>query len=350
MSSYRLTSDFYDDEYADYEADFDPLHSDRQARRKRNPTPNHKPKVRRSEVLDEITDDIGWGNEFETTYQPSKHEAGWLLSSLRGFYDQALITDVLTQVKGGKEASVYCCAAHESVGGVDTLAAKVYRPRRFRALTNDKMYREGRAVLTAQGHVVHENQDRVMRALGKKTAFGQQVSHTSWLMHEYTSLETLHRAGAAVPKPHQAGDNAILMEFVGSDTLAAPMLNTVSLGREEGGRLFDEVMRNLEIMLEHDMIHGDLSAYNILYLDGHLTIIDLPQVVDPHSNPNAPAILARDVQRVCDYFARQGADQPAEAIYRDLWRRYLDVPQHILRADESRLAQLFPEIFGEQAW
>jgi len=33
-------------------------------------------------------------------------------------------------------------------------------------------------------------------------------------------------------------------------------------------------------------------------------------------------------------------------IYKDLWQRYLHVPDHILRADESRLAQYYPEIFG----
>jgi RIO kinase 1 len=348
MSSDRLNSGFYDDRYDDYEAQFDPMHSDRSARRKRNPTPNHTPKARRGDILSELSDEIDWDNAFEPTYQPSKHEADWLLSSLRGFYDQALITDVLTQVKGGKEASVYCCAADPSTG-VEYLAAKVYRPRKFRALTNDKMYREGRGILSAEGHIVHENKDRVMRALGKKTAFGQQVAHTSWLMHEFGALQTLFDAGAAVPKPYQAGDNAILMDFVGIDTLAAPMLNTVRLEDGEADNLFVEVVRNIELMLQHSMIHGDLSAYNILYLNGSITIIDLPQVVEARSNRNAPAILARDVQRICDYFGGQGLPRDAEGIYRDLWRRYLDVPERILQADTSRLAQLYPEIFGEMA-
>ena len=348
MSSNRLSSGFYDGQYDDYEAQFDPMRSDRHARRKRSPSPNHTPKARRSDILSELADEVEWDAEFEPTYRPSKHEAGWLLSSLRGFYQEALITDVLTQVKGGKEASVYCCAADPTTG-VEYLAAKVYRPRKFRALTNDKMYREGRDILTAEGHVVHENKDRVMRALGKKSAFGQQVSHTSWLMHEFGALQTLFDAGAAVPKPYQAGENAILMAFIGIGTLAAPMLNTVTLENGEAEALFAEVLRNIELMLQHGMIHGDLSAYNILYLDGTITVIDLPQVVDASSNSNAPAILARDVQRICDYFAGQGYPREAEGLYRDLWRRYLDVPERILRADASRLAQLYPEIFGEMA-
>ena len=39
---------------------------------------------------------------FQTTNRPARFEEGWLLNSLRTFYEQGLITDVLAQVKGGK--------------------------------------------------------------------------------------------------------------------------------------------------------------------------------------------------------------------------------------------------------
>ncbi len=336
---------FEDDPYADYAAIYDPIQIDRKARRKRSPKPNHRPKVTQDHVLDAITDEIGWENIFQTSYRPSKHEAGWLVHSLSPFLEQSLISDVLTLVKGGKEASVYCCSAHPTMEE-EWLAAKVYRPKRFRGLTNDKIYREGRDILTADGHVVHENKDRIVRAIGKKTSFGQQVSHTSWLMHEYQALEELYQAGANVPKPYLAGSNAILMSFVGLDLVAAPTLNTIRLGKQEAMSLFDLVLENVELMLKQDLIHADLSAYNILYMQGKITIIDFPQVVNPHTNRNAPAILARDVQRTCDYFIAQGVNCNAQVIYKDLWQRYLSVPTHILRADESRLAQYYPEIFG----
>src|SRR5690606_24652950 len=136
---------------------------------------------------------------FETTYKPSKYEAEWLLGSIRGFYDQSLITDVLGQVKGGKEASVYRCEAHESTGE-DMIAAKVYRPRKFRQLRNDAMYREGRGVMSTDGGDITERNKREHRALQKKSAFGMQLAHTSWIMYEYTTLQKLYEVGAAVPK------------------------------------------------------------------------------------------------------------------------------------------------------
>jgi RIO kinase 1 len=74
-------------------------------------------------------------------------------------------------------------------------------------------------------------------------------------------------------------------------------------------------------MLRHDRIHGDLSAYNILYWDGRATLIDFPQVTLRRSNPHAEFIFQRDVTRVCEYFARQGVavGDPEERAAR-LWR------------------------------
>ena len=307
--------------YDQYEEQFDPMRTDRKARRKRKPLANHRPKKAVSEVIDEIADTTGVEGTFTTTYHPSKYEAGWLLQSLKTFYNQPLITDVLTLIKGGKEANVYRCKAHPSTG-VEFLAAKVYRPRMFRNLRNDKMYRQGRETLTEDGKTVKKTDHRIMRALGKKSAFGVQVAHTSWLMYEHTTLQRLHSLGAAVPQPFAAADNAILMGFCGDGLIAAPTLNTVALESGEAQPLFVEVLRNVELMLQNDLIHGDLSAYNILYWEGEITLIDFPQVTNSQTNSEARFILDRDITRVCDYFATQGVDGDAAAIMNDLWAQY----------------------------
>ena len=54
----------------------------------------------------------------------------------RYFYENDLIVGEPIVVKSGKEATVYCCQAHPSVGRL-WLAAKVYRPREQRAFKND---------------------------------------------------------------------------------------------------------------------------------------------------------------------------------------------------------------------
>jgi RIO kinase 1 len=257
--------------------------------------------------------------ECSMTYKPSRFEAGWLASSLGPFFQERLITDVLYHVKGGKEASVYCCRGPEDLG-VPLVAAKVYRPRQFRQLRNDKMYREGRPILTAGGRPAKKTDHRLLRAVGKKTDFGVQVEHTSWLMHEYTTLEKLHKAGAAVPKPIGASDNAILMEYRGDINSPAPPLSHIRLDESESEPLFREAVRNIALMLEMNLIHGDLSAYNILYWEGAITLIDFPQVSDSQSNRNAEFILRRDITRICEYFSDQGASCDPDRLMDRLWR------------------------------
>jgi len=328
----------HNDQYDDYEAMFDPMQSDRKARRGRKTKPNHQAKKAEKQVVAEVSDAPDSAIEFETTYTPGHFEQGWLLQSLRPFYDQGLITDVLALVKGGKEANVYRCAAHP-VTGLEFAAVKVYRPRMFRNLRNDKMYREGREILAADGKVVKKNDARTMRAIGKKTAFGEQVSHTSWLMYEYNTLNRLHEIGASVPKPLASAENAILMGYVGDGRLAAPTLSEITLDRDEAKLLFAQVLHNIELMLVNSMIHGDLSAYNILYWDGAITLIDFPQVTDSRSNSNAHMILQRDIVRVCEYFEAQGVDTDADRIMRRLWKRYVELDAKIREADLSRLLE-----------
>jgi RIO kinase 1 len=330
------------DQYEDYEALFDPMNSDRKARRKRKPKAHHVAKRDRHEVITDITADTDSAESgFKTTYTPQLFEQGWLIDSLRPFFDRGLITDVLARVQGGKEANVYRCEASQETG-FRLLAAKVYRPRMFRNLRNDKMYREGRELLTADGKHGKPD-DRMIRAVGKKTAFGQQVSHTSWLMYEYSTLETLFEAGAAVPKPISSAENALLMSFCGDENLAAPRLNEVSLETNEAVVLFREVIHNIELMLENGFIHGDLSAYNILYWDGMITLIDFPQVTQSRGNAHAREILQRDITRVCEYFSDQGVRCDDEQIMRRLWKRYVELDAKLQAADLSVLLEAQPE-------
>jgi RIO kinase 1 len=314
------------DKYAAYEEEFDPINFDRRARRKRKPKARHEPKKSMREQLIEMAGDdfsLDHFEAFKTTYSPSLYEADWLIDSLRSFFEQDLISDVLALVKGGKEASVYRCATGPAQEG-DYVAAKVYRPRKFRSLTNDQMYRDGRDMLTEKGEIIDNSDHRTMRAIKKNSSFGQQVEHTSWLMYEYRTLETLYEAGGAVPKPIEVNENTILMSYIGDEYRAASTLNKIRIAdRDEAYYLYDVVMKNVDLMLSMDMIHGDLSPYNILYWEGEIVLIDFPQVANSRANSQAGFILRRDIERVCDYFVRQGVDCDAKVVFSDLYERYI---------------------------
>ncbi len=256
---------------------------------------------------------------FNPTFQPARHERAWLLSYMEGFYNAQIITDILHKVKGGKEANVYCCSAHPDAGG-GLVAAKVYRPRMFRNLRNDARYRQGREILDEEGKAVHSRREAL--AMQKKTRFGQELRHLSWLEAEFTTMQALFEAGADVPRPLVHNTNVILMEYVGVKNRPAAALSQVRLEPAEARRVFDRLVENLSIMLACHRVHADLSAYNVLYWDGSFKIIDFPQAVDPRRNPESFEIFQRDVERLCQYFARYAIRRDPHELAASLWQRF----------------------------
>jgi len=137
---------------------------------------------------------------FNFTYSAARFEEGWLLESLGDFYEHQWITDVLMRLKGGKEASVYLCRSGPAIEA-PLVAAKVYRPRSLRNLKNDGQYRTGRADLDAAGHVIVNDGD--LHAMQKRTNYGEELRHQSWIAYEFQTLEILQAADADVPSPMQ---------------------------------------------------------------------------------------------------------------------------------------------------
>jgi RIO kinase 1 len=233
-------------------------------------------------------------------------------SPLAPFFAEGLITDLIRTEKSGKEGTVYCCRADPSTG-YELLAAKVYRPRTHRAFKNDAVYQEGRVILNK----------RDARAVACKSDWGRQTKFGIWIGHEFETLTQLHALGSDVPRPLRMSGSAILMEYVGDEEAAAPKLKEVQLEAHEVRPLFNRMMQNIELWLANDLVHGDLSAYNVLYWDGAITVIDFPQAVDPRANANARDLLQRDIDNVCHYWDEYGVRTDPNRIAQHLWHRFL---------------------------
>jgi RIO kinase 1 len=228
------------------------------------------------------------------------------------FFAEGLITDVISQLKSGKEATVFVCRAGVASNG-KLLAVKYFRPRLGRGFQNRADYQHGRYVGDA----------RTTRAVAKASRIGRMIEEAMWVNHEFDMLCRLHFGGADVPAPHAAAGSAILMDFVGDEAGPAPQLRQLRLSTCEARRMLDRLIWNVERLLANNVIHADLSAYNILVHNGTPTIIDLPQAVDPRSNGNARELLARDLDRVCRHFERFGVHTDAAGLSADLWQRFL---------------------------
>jgi len=203
------------------------------------------------------------------------------------------IASVLHRVKSGKEADVYCCEAHPYLG-VKLLAAKVYRSLEVRSFRNDSIYQQGRFI----------KDSRLRRAYQGKSRTGRHTQFDLWVSAEYETLKLLHAAGARVPKPYESLGNAIVMEYIGSYDDPAPSLNRVKLSNDEARRIRGNLLQQVELWLSCGRIHADLSPYNILYMEGAITVIDFPQSVDPNQNPASFGLLLRDLEHLAEYFDR----------------------------------------------
>jgi RIO kinase 1 len=264
--------------------------------------------------------------DFAAAVQVTNTERAWIRQHLAPFRENKLIEDVISRIKAGKEATVYACSAHPSTGR-SVVAAKVYRERSLRSSKNAGQYQQGRALLDEDGNAARPRSWRMDKAISQKSKRGVAATHTSWLMHEFTLLQTLHAKGADVPQAIEHAEQALLMEFIGDGADAAPTLNDVQLELGEAKRLFERVIFNVELLLELGWVHGDLSAYNILYQRGRIVLIDFPQVVDVQNNPKARAIFERDIERVAQYFSAAGFSIDSDRLARQLWSKYVSGPE-----------------------
>lgn len=233
--------------------------------------------------------------------------------ALEPFFADNLIREVLHLVRTGKEAALYCCRGDTKLDN-RLVAVKVYKPLRGRAFRNDSAYQDGRVIL----------ERRAARAAAKRTAFGREVQATLWTAHEFEVLRLLHSAGADVPKPIKGSPSAILMEWIGdADDGAAPQLREIELQPDEARPLFERLLANIELWLACNVVHADLSPYNLLYQPERLVAIDFPQAIDPRFNSQAYELLARDLDHVCRFFGRFGVASDPGALTADLWDRFM---------------------------
>jgi RIO kinase 1 len=308
------------DLYAEYE-EFDngrSAHRNRDRWRAKPKQNKHTDKIQQEVVaMDDGID--SWVPTYAKSLDPLHHERQWVINAVAHFYRENIITDVTRRVKGGKEANVYACEAHPA-SGLEWIAAKLYRERMLRNLKNDAVYKIGRTIRDREGKQVRNSRER--RAIINKTGYGQKIDFMMWVGTEFRTQTLLYEVGADVPKPIAQHGHTILMEFIGDGYGAAPALNETSLKQNEAEPLFWRVMDNVKIMLDHHLIHGDLSAYNILYWDGEIWLIDFPQAVEARSNPHAFNILKRDITRVCDYFARFGVESNPKQLAWEMWHPY----------------------------
>lgn len=131
-----------------------------------------------------------------------------------------------------------------------------------------------------------------------------------WCKKEYKNLKKAKKV-LKCPEAIAFQKNILVMEFLGRDFSPFPKLKDVEI--ENPDQALEKNLNEIrELWEEEQLVHGDLSEYNMLVTDqGELVWIDFSQGVHK-THPEALNLLKRDVENVVNFFNKQGADGDAK--------------------------------------
>jgi RIO kinase 1 len=199
-------------------------------------------------------------------------------------------------ISTGKEANVFY--ADGFVDGENTpLAVKIYR------------------IETTE---FHKMEDYIF---GDKRFDVRRVSKKDliylWAEKEFKNLQRAYNSGVKVPRPICHFRNILLMEFLGEDEIPSSSLFELGKGLNElvdVVELFDGVLENVKLLYrEAEIVHADLSEYNILLHENEPYFIDMGQAV-LIDHPYAMYFLKRDIKNILRFFSKFGLREDEEKI------------------------------------
>jgi serine/threonine-protein kinase RIO1 len=153
--------------------------------------------------------------------------------------DAGLATEVRRLISAGKEADVYLCAYNGA-----PLAVKAYRLYRT-------SHRGGRPI---------------------------KVDTMSWLAaEEFEMMRQAWKGGAPVPAPARRVENMLSIRYLGTEDRPAPRLHDLQL--PDPLAFLESVVAGVQALARAGVVHGDLSAFNILVHDGSPWFIDFSESI-----------------------------------------------------------------------
>ena len=193
-----------------------------------------------------------------------------------------IIETVEMPISTGKEGNVFLCTSPEKT----LLALKIYR------ISNSTFKRITKYI---------EGDPRFKGLVGshRRIIF-------AWATKEFRNLQRLEKAGVRVPSAIRYYRNLLAMEYIGTEEAPAPMMRNVTLKNPE--KTYKTLVKYVKLAYKKaELVHGDLSEYNVLIQDDKPIIIDCGQSMMT-DHPNASEFLRRDIVNLNRYFSSIGVE------------------------------------------
>lgn len=207
------------------------------------------------------------------------------------FMNRGVIGEIHGVVSAGKESRVYWAKDNEG----KELAIKIY-------LTLSAEFRKGMLP-----YIEGDPRFKYVKRDTRSLIF-------AWARKEFRNLEQATRAGVRVPKPFVVRNNVLIMEFIGKDGVSAPLVRVKS--PKDPAKIYEILLSSLErLYCKAELVHGDLSEYNVMIWKNKPVIFDMSQSVSIY-HPMARFLLQRDITNLNRFFNKLGVNvSPNEEVY-----------------------------------
>jgi len=176
-------------------------------------------------------------------------------------------------------------------------------------------YNAAQEVLVAKIHRV--GRPSFQRSKKLRSYIGSR-QHINWLYksrlsadREFQGLKITQKIKAKTPRVIDHNRHIVIMEFFeGKELVNFPVVKNPLA-------LFNGIISEIrKLVLEGNIVHGDLSAYNVILTPQEdFLIIDFPQF-EFMDHPNSHDLLFRDIANICKFFKRKFKVQAnAQAIF-----------------------------------
>lgn len=204
--------------------------------------------------------------------------------------NQGLFDELKTALALGKEANIFIATHGRGSEKLEHVIVKIYR---LENCNFKQMY----------GYLRHD--PRYMH-----TKPGKRNIVFAWCQREYRNL-LLAREAIRCPAPLGFKNNVLVMSLIGgaANGDVAPQLKDQT--PEDPARFAALVLKDIKALWDAGLVHGDLSAFNILNEDERPAFIDFSQA-SPNNAPNSKELLTRDLTNVANHFKKLGVMMDVE--------------------------------------
>ncbi len=200
------------------------------------------------------------------------------LQRLGKMISKGIISSIEFPISTGKEADVYFAYGGEALNE-DFVAVKI-----FRTETSSFFKRTEYMLGDPRFPKINRNINWIVTESCKK---------------EFGNLKIAGMAKVHAPEAYSFYENVLAMEFIGVDGKVAPQLKKIEI--KDPKKVFKTIINDIKKLYENELVHADVSEYNILMKGDVPYMIDFGQAVITQ-HPNSLEFLKRDIRNITDYF------------------------------------------------